>query len=203
MPQALNPAMAPGFTDAASQTQSVFRAVMNALAHPTRLEPLTVDLTPPEPLTPQLAAIALAMADVDAPIWLDARLTTNPAVAGFLRFHTGAPIVQDPKLAAFALVADATTLIPFEQFAIGSEEYPDRSTTLVIAVNGFDGADAVAVEGPGMASGGRLSATPLPTDFRAQWRNNQGHFPRGVDLIFAAPGVVCALPRSSRLSLGT
>lgn len=200
MQQALNPAMAPGFTDASSQTQSVFRSIMNALAHPTRLEIITADLSPPDPLTPELAAIALAMADVDAPIWLDAKLAANPAVAAFLRFHTGAPIVSEAKLAAFALVVDAAALMPLESFAIGTEEYPDRSTTIVIAVDGFGGPDAVAVEGPGMASGGHLSAVPLPTDFRAQWRHNQAHFPRGVDLIFTAPSLVCALPRSSRLS---
>jgi alpha-D-ribose 1-methylphosphonate 5-triphosphate synthase subunit PhnH len=34
---------------------------------------------------------------------------------------------------------------------------------------------------------------------RARLRDNRVLFPRGIDLIFAAPGSVAALPRSSRL----
>ena len=99
----------PGFADPVLDAQRVFRGVMEALARPGSLQPLADLPEVPAPLTPELAAIALALADADAPLWLDAPLAGAPAVAEFLRFHTGAPIVKDPAEAAFALVADPAT----------------------------------------------------------------------------------------------
>ena len=53
----------------------------------------------PLPLTPELAAIALALADPDAPVWLDGPLAGAPEVAAYLRFHTGDRIVSaDPRI---------------------------------------------------------------------------------------------------------
>lgn len=193
-------ALAPGFADPVFDAQRVFRGVMDALARPGTIVSLDTSLDPPAPLTPELAAIALALADQDAPIWLDPPLARSPAAVTYLRFHAGAPIVSDPKEAAFALVSDPASLPPFGSFAFGTEEYPDRSTTIVIAIQGFDGADELTVEGPGLASPGSMSPTPLPADFRDRMVTNHAMFPRGVDLVFTAPGLVAALPRSSRFS---
>ena len=197
---ALDLATTTGFDDPARDSQTVFRVVMNALARPTRLQKLAVALQPPTPLTPELAAIALALADHDAPIWLDPPLARSPAAVTYLRFHAGAPIVSDPKEAAFALVCDPANLPPFEAFAFGTEEYPDRSTTIVIAVDGFDGPEALTVEGPGLETSGSMSPTPLPADFPDRMVANHAMFPRGLDVVFAAPGLVAGLPRSSRSS---
>lgn len=200
MINAPNVAIMPGFDDAPRQSQAVFRAAMDALARPTSIQTLDVALQPPTPLTPELAAIALALADHDASIWLDPDLAANPAVAAYLRFHTGAPIVSDPKEAAFALVSDPAAVPAFEVFAFGTEEYPDRSTTIVMAVERFDGSESVTVTGPGLKDAGTLAPTPAPADLRTRLRDNHLLFPRGVDLVFTAPGRVAALPRSSRLS---
>ena len=195
-----NLAILPGFDDAPRQSQTVFRAVMDALARPATVQNLGMLLQPPAPLTPELAAIALALADHDAPIWLDATLAAHPAVAAYLRFHTGAPIVSDPKDAVFALVADPTAMPSFDSFALGSEDYPDRSTTIVIAVDRVESGEGVWIEGPGMAVPALLAVTPMPSDFQSQVSDNHALFPRGVDLVFAAAGRLVALPRSSRLS---
>lgn len=192
-------ATAPGFTDPPRDSQRVFRAVMNALARPTTLQPLAASLASPSPLTGELAAVALALCDGDAPLWLDPLLAEAPAVAAYLRFHSGAPVVADPAEALFALVADSAGLLPLDRFALGTQEFPDRSTTVVIAVAGFDGLDAITVEGPGLQGRGTVAPHPLPLNFRDRWRANRAVFPRGVDLLFVGAGQVAALPRSSRL----
>ncbi len=51
--------LAPGFADPVHDAQATFRAVMDALARPGLPRPLTPGLTPPAPLTPELAAVAL------------------------------------------------------------------------------------------------------------------------------------------------
>lgn len=195
-------AVEPGFRDYPRDSQKAFRAVMNAMARPTRVEALATTLRPPAPLSAELAAIALVLADNDAPLWLDPPLAASQEVRAFLTFHTGAAILADPGVAAFALVSDPLRLAPFETFALGSEDYPDRSTTLVLAVEGFGGAAPMVFEGPGMAQPSAFAPTPVPADLPARLAANRALFPRGVDLIFAAPGQVAALPRSARIMGG-
>ena len=74
-------ALAAGFADPVIESQGVFRAVMDALARPGTPMPLSAALAPPAPLTPGLAAVALTLADHEAPLWLDPPLAEAPAVA--------------------------------------------------------------------------------------------------------------------------
>ncbi|PIK69245.1 phosphonate C-P lyase system protein PhnH, partial [Methylobacterium frigidaeris] len=127
--------LARGFADPVHDAQGVFRAVMDALARPGTIRPLVPVLAPPAPLTAELAAVALALADSDAALWLDAALARSQAVTDFLRFHTGARITEDPAEAAFALISDAAACPDFGAFAQGTPAYPDRSATLVLAVS--------------------------------------------------------------------
>ncbi len=191
--------LAPGFADAALDSQAVFRACMNALARPAMPQPLAAALTPPTPLTPELAALALALADHEAPLWLDAALEAQPAVRRYLAFHTGARFVDSPAEAAFALVSDAADCPDLRSFALGSDEYPDRSSTLLISVERLETSEGLAFAGPGIKGRAGLVLSPLPVRFEAQLHANAAAFPRGVDLIFTAPGRIAALPRSSRL----
>lgn len=192
-------ALRPAFTDAPRESQATFRAVMSALARPATLQPLAVTLDPPPPLTAELAAIALTLCDNDAPVWLDPPLAAEPGIAAWLRFHTGGTVVADPKEAAFALVSDAAAMPRLSDFAIGTEEYPDRSTTLIVAVRGFAGDVAMTIEGPGIRGSATFAPEPPPAAFAEEWRANRALFPRGVDAVFAGSGTVAALPRSSRL----
>ncbi|MBK3398303.1 MULTISPECIES: phosphonate C-P lyase system protein PhnH [Methylobacterium] len=194
--------LARGFADPVHNAQRVFRAVMDALARPGTIQALATGLAPPAPLTPELAAVALALADADAPLWLDAGLAESPAVAEFLRFHTGARITDDPAEAAFALVSDAAACPTFDAFAQGTPAYPDRSATLVLAVSDLSDREGWHLDGPGIRDSARLAASPLPADMPARLARNHAGFPQGIDLILAAPGRVAALPRSTRVQEG-
>ncbi|MGP9822072.1 phosphonate C-P lyase system protein PhnH [Salinarimonas sp. NSM] len=192
-------ALAPGFADPVLDAQAVFRAVMEALARPGTPQRLALSLAPPSPLPPALAAIALALADHEAPLWLDAALAAEPAVAGWLRFHTGARIVADGREAAFALVSDPATLPPLDQFALGEPAYPDRSTTLVLACTRLEAGRGLVLKGPGIRDVARLDAVPLPEGFVARWRANGALFPRGVDVILASGDRIVGLPRTTTI----
>ncbi|BAT59114.1 alpha-D-ribose 1-methylphosphonate 5-triphosphate synthase subunit PhnH [Variibacter gotjawalensis] len=195
----MNIAAHKGFADPVIESQRVFRAVMNALARPGSVQSLQTNLAAPFPLTPTLAAVALALADQDAPVWLDQPLRETKAVAEFLRFHTGAPIVDNPSESAFALVSAADRLPPLDQFAFGTPAFPDRSTTIVLPVGALGQGAAWILSGPGIAGETELRAGPLPDDFAEQWTENNALFPRGVDLILAAPGSVAALSRTTKI----
>lgn len=200
--------LARGFADPVHDGQAVFRAAMEALSRPGRIRPLVTALAPPGPLTPELAALALALTDADTPVWLDAPLRADPAVAGFLRFHTGAPLVAAPGEAAFALIADPAHCPPFTDFAQGTPAYPDASATLILAVDALSDAEGQGFTergfagqgfaGPGIRGTARLAAGPLPADWAARWAANQAGFPLGIDCLFVAPGRLAGLPRSAR-----
>lgn len=188
-------ALAPGFPDPVHDAQRTFAAVMRAMAEPGRPVPLPSALEPPAPLSPELAAVALALADYETPIFLDAPLAAAREVARFLRFHTGAPIVAAPSAARFAFLADGATMPDLSAFAQGEPDYPDRSATLVVEVAWF-GDGPLLLEGPGIAGRRGFGAAPLPDDLAARLAANRAAFPLGVDLILCAPGRVAALPRS-------
>ncbi|MEJ8571960.1 phosphonate C-P lyase system protein PhnH [Microbaculum marinum] len=197
-------ALSGGFQAPVHDSQAVFRTIMNALARPGTVHDLTPRAKPPATLSAEAGAVALALLDHETPVWCDQALAAAPAVADWLRFNTGAPIVAAPEEAEFAFVADPLRMPPLSSFAQGTADYPDRSTTLVVAVETLDartGADirGADLRGPGIATTARLAPHPLPHAFWDQARANHARFPRGVDLLFTAPGRIAGLPRSTRI----
>jgi alpha-D-ribose 1-methylphosphonate 5-triphosphate synthase subunit PhnH len=179
---------------ASFDNQVAFRALMGAMARPGSTMTLE-GKTAPAPLMPATAALVASLADFETPVWLDPDFRQAPAVVEWIRFTTNAPLVADSRQAAFALVADARNLPDFGEFAQGSEEYPDRSTTVIAQVARFGGG-VFAVSGPGLKETRSFAAEPLPPDFAARCAANRALFPRGIDLIFVAGAAIAALPRS-------
>ncbi|MFG1372464.1 phosphonate C-P lyase system protein PhnH [Xanthobacter oligotrophicus] len=198
------PALAAGFADPVHDAQRTFAALMRAMAEPARPVPLVSALSPPAPLSPEMAATALALLDYETPVYLDATLAAVPDVAAFLRFHTGAPVVADPAAARFALLGNSAALPDFARFAQGEPDYPDRSATLIVQVARMGeespgatsaGEGALVLEGPGIKGTRTFSAAPLPADFARRLAANRALYPLGIDLILCAPGLVAGLPR--------
>jgi len=192
------PAMQPAFHDAPRESQAVFRTVMNAMARPGRILPLEPGLAPPAPLNATAAAILLTLADFETPIWLDAALSGMPEVAAFLRFHTGARIVEHPDAAHFAVIADCLRAPPLAAFAQGTPDYPDLGATVILQVETLH-PSGWSLAGPGINGETAFGAAPLPADFARRLAGNTMLFPRGVDVIFAGRNEIAALPRSVRL----
>lgn len=189
--------IAPGFTDPVHDAQRTFSALMRALAEPGRVFPLASDLAPPAPLSPELAAVALALLDYETPVALAGALGAHPEVMDFLRFHTGAPQAHELSQARFVFFRAGEELPPLAAFAQGEPDNPDRSATLVVEVARFaDG--PLSLFGPGIEGHRAFGAEPLPADFAARLEANAAGFPLGVDLILCAPGAVAGLPRTVR-----
>lgn len=187
-----------GFADPVMQAQQGFRALMDGLANPGTLQDLALDLTPPAPLTPELAAVLLTLCDHDTGVWLEPDLATE-IVTGWLRFHIGSPLNVAPEQAQFAVLRDSNAL-QLNRFSLGTDIYPDRSTTVIMAVPALSGGDALVLKGPGIERSVEISPRGLPGDFLDQWAENRAQFPRGVDLLLVADGAVIGLPRTTRIS---
>ena len=192
-----------GFADPIGAAQSIFRTLMDASARPGSRQPIPVMPAGPQGIPRQLAAIALALADFETPVWLGPGLAGHADCANYLRFHTGAPLVEDPALAAFALVSDAERMPALSTFAQGTLEYPDRSTTVIIAVSDLQGGTLLRLRGPGIRDEAQIAPRPQPDLLADQLAMNRAAFPLGVDLIFASPDEVAAIPRSVRVVTGS
>ncbi|MDP3896597.1 MAG: phosphonate C-P lyase system protein PhnH [Mesorhizobium sp.] len=180
--------------------QATFRAVMDAMARPGTPQALARLPRPPAPLSAVAGAIALTLCDHDTPVWLDAALSASESVREWLGFHTGAPLVRAPADAHFAFAASPAELPALEGFTQGSQDYPDRSATLVLGVASLSGGQALLLQGPGIETGASIAPHPLPRHFVEQWKQNHARFPRGVDVILAGPDAVVCLPRTVRIS---
>lgn len=189
-----------GFENSVDASQEVFRAVMDAMARPGTHHRLPTSLLPPPGLPKSLAALALALADFETPIWLDNSLAEQFAIVRYLKLFTGAPLVSDPGGAAFALVSDVAAMPRTAEFAQGTLAYPDRSTTIFVHVEALDGGSPMKLRGPGIKGTISFAPRPQPPGLVAQLATNRAQFPCGVDLIFASPDGIAALPRSLHVS---
>ncbi len=192
----------PGFADPSLQSQSAFRTLMNAMAHPATIFRAPQPVAAPAPLNPVAAMIALALCDYDTPVWLDHDLAEAEGLASFLSFHTGAPLAAGPGEAAFGFISNPRKLGDITAFAMGTDAYPDRSTTLVIQVEALTNSAGVPLSGPGIKTVTRFGAAPLPERFWEKMRANAALYPRGVDLFFCSKTELAALPRSTRIGEG-
>ncbi|RED38385.1 alpha-D-ribose 1-methylphosphonate 5-triphosphate synthase subunit PhnH [Rhodopseudomonas thermotolerans] len=195
--------LATGFADKVLGAQSTFRAVMEAMARPGRIQRISTSAGTPAPLMHASAALALTLLDHDTPIWLDDAIVADGTVARWLKFHTGAPLTDDPSAAAFALIGNGAALLPLERFALGTPEYPDRSTTLIVQVQALGTGDSFRLHGPGIDGETLLQAVLQPADLFGRLNINAALFPRGIDVVLVSGDQMVAIPRTTRLSQGS
>lgn len=178
-----------GFANPETDAARAFRAALNAMAQPGRIETLP-GVRPPSPLSSASGALLLTLIDHEAPVFL-AGSYDAPAVRQWLAFHAGVDFVPAAQ-AAFA-VGTWTDLLPLSQFAMGTPEYPERSATLIVAVDALK-AEGTHLTGPGIRTEAFLN---LPDE--QVLAENAARFPLGLDFFFTAGDQLAALPRSTRI----
>ncbi|MGH6742177.1 MAG: phosphonate C-P lyase system protein PhnH [Bradyrhizobium sp.] len=188
-----------GFADKVLSAQSTFRSVMEAMARPGSVQRISAVAGAPAGMMRGTAAIALTLFDHDTPLWLDPAMSETPDVSKWLKFHTSAPMVGDPSVCSFALIGDASALPGLDRFAFGSNEYPDRSTTLILQVDSLTEGAAFELAGPGIDGIAVLQATIEPSDLFGRLAINATLFPRGIDVVLVHDDCIVAIPRTTRL----
>jgi len=190
--------MRAGLADPVLDAQRTFRGVLDAMAHPGRIVTLPPLPEPPAPLLPATAVIALTLLDYETPVWLDTRARSGEALE-YLRFHCGVPVVELARAAAFAVVADGEDLPALDDFDLGTDEFPDRSTTVIVQVRSFRPGHGRRLTGPGIDGESRIEVQGVSEWLWSMLRENNASFPRGVDVLLTADSRVVALPRSTRV----
>ncbi|TCT44985.1 phosphonate C-P lyase system protein PhnH [Martelella mediterranea] len=188
-----------GFDNPVFDSQSVFRAVMDGMAEPGTIRQIEAETLAPEPVGPAMSAVLLALADADTPVWLTSTLSAT-ALKSWLSFHCGAKETEEKALAGFAVIEKNAAIPSFELFATGSQEYPDRSTTLIIELPSFEGGETITLSGPGISGTRAIAPQGLPPHFLARWAGNRASFPRGIDIIFTCGRQLFCLSRSTTIT---
>jgi alpha-D-ribose 1-methylphosphonate 5-triphosphate synthase subunit PhnH len=188
-----------GFADKVLSAQSTFRSVMEAMARPGSVQRILAAAGAPAAMMRGTAAIALTLFDHDTPVWLDPRMSETSEVAKWLKFHASAPVVADSSICSFALVGDPAALSDLGRFSFGSNEYPDRSTTLILQVESLSEGPAVELSGPGIEGTALLQVSVRTPDLLDRLAINATLFPRGVDVVLVHDDCIVAIPRTTRL----
>ena len=178
-----------GFADLSRDAAHAFRAALQAMARPGRIERVA-GVAPPAPCSLAAGALVLTLCDTTTPLYL-APSHDDPGLRQWIAFHTGAPIVG-PERAMFGLGTWAA-LSPVDRFAIGTPAYPDRSATLIVEMDRLADQGAT-LKGPGIKERAQLSLPEI-----AAFRDNRRRFPLGFDCYFTCGDRLAGLPRSCRV----
>ena len=189
-----------GFADKVLSAQSTFRSVMDAMARPGSIQRIAAVAGAPGAMMRGAAAMALTLFDHDTPVWLDPLMSGTADVTKWLKFHTGAPVTANSSICSFAMIGDPRALPALDRFALGSNEYPDRSTTLILQVESLTQGAAFELRGPGIDGTAVLQAAVQPADLFERLEINQTLFPRGIDVVLVADDAIAAIPRTTRLA---
>jgi len=187
----------PGFRDPVRDSQRCFRRLLDAMSRPGRIAEIDAIVAPPAGLSPAAAALALTLADIDAPVWLGG---ATADAAPWIRFHTGASVVAEPSTALFAF-ADAGAMPDLRQLDAGTDEYPDRSTTLVVEVRDLSAEGPIALRGPGIETVHRVAIDGPDAAFWQRRTELHELFPRGIDVVFTCGTRALGLPRTTRVEV--
>lgn len=191
-------AILPGFSNPVMDSQQAFRKILDAISHPGRI--VTFENAPegPQALSSAATSVCLALVDFETPVWFDSKAHQT---ADFFKFHCGCPIAELSKDAVFALVADAAKLTDLEVFNLGSNDYPDRSSTVIIDVSGFSNQEGITLRGPGIEHTSQLYVDGVNKGFWEQVQANHSLFPRGIDILLTSGNQLVALPRTTQIEV--
>ncbi len=190
----------PGFGNA-SDTQAMFRRLLEATARPGTVVPLGHArlAIPPQRLRP---ACALLLSILDPEVMLAVEGPEAAGLAEYLRTNTG---VRPAALedADFVVVTGEGSGGRVRGAKCGRLEAPHEGATLVYAPTalGERGSVLLRLTGPGIPMERRLAVTGIAAD---EWRvlDSLRDFPMGVDIWLAAPdGRLAVIPRSTRWTL--
>jgi len=179
--------------------QHSFRRLLKAMSEPGVIVALHQLKHGWQPLNVATTSVLLTLADNDTPVWLASPLC-NDIVSQSLRFHTNAPLVEQPQLATFAVSNDAISAEQLNALCAGSTVAPETSATLIVQVGSLSGGRMLRLTGAGIQEE-RMIAPQLPNCILHELTERPHPFPLGVDLILTCGDRLLAIPRTTHVEV--
>ncbi|NPV91847.1 MAG: phosphonate C-P lyase system protein PhnH [Firmicutes bacterium] len=186
--------------DQVFDTQRYFRLVMDAMARPGKIQQLPgLRFDPPPGLNPYAVGIAITLMDNETTFSL---LPDRQFWREYLRLNTGSRPVELGQ-AEFVLVEGGLDLAEMASLNRGSLQFPERSTYLILMVEGItedEGSGlSLQIQGPGIRHKRRVNLTGLMGINLLRLMVLNREFPLGIEAIIVdRNGRLICLPRSSR-----
>ena len=144
-------------------------------------------------------SLLLTLVDHDTPVWLAPALH-NDLVGQNLRFHTGAPLVEQPQQATFAVASDSISAEQLNVLSAGTVVAPETGVTLVVQLASLSGGRMLRLTGAGIAEE-RMIAPQLPECIIEELTERPHPFPLGIDLILTCGERLLAIPRTTHVEV--
>ena len=187
------------FTLPVQDAQHSFRRLLKAMSEPGVIVALHQLKHGWQPLNIATTSVLLTLADNDTPVWLSNTLH-NDIVSQSLRFHTNAPLVEQPQQATFAVASDTISSEQLNALCEGSAVAPETSATLIVQVPSLSGGRMLRLTGAGIAEE-RMIAPQLPNCILHELTERPHPFPLGVDLILTCGERLLAIPRTTHVEV--
>lgn len=187
------------FTLPVQDAQHSFRRLLKAMSEPGVIVALHQLKRGWQPLNIATTSVLLTLADNDTPVWLSNTLH-NDIVSQSLRFHTNAPLVDQPQQATFAVSSDTISSEQLNALCEGSAVAPETSATLIVQVPSLSGGRMLRLTGAGIAEE-RMIAPQLPNCILHELTERPHPFPLGVDLILTCGERLLAIPRTTHVEV--
>lgn len=187
------------FTLPVQDAQHSFRRLLKAMSEPGVIVALHQLKHGWQPLNIATTSVLLTLADNDTPVWLSNTLH-NDIVSQSLRFHTNAPLVDQPQQATFAVSSDTISSEQLTALCEGSAVAPETSATLIVQVPSLSGGRMLRLTGAGIAEE-RMIAPQLPNCILHELTERPHPFPLGVDLILTCGERLLAIPRTTHVEV--
>ena len=130
----------PAFTLAVQDAQHSFRRLLKAMSEPGVIVSLQQLQHGWQPLNVASTSLLLTLADHETPVWLASALR-NDLVGQNLRFHTGAPLVDQPQQAVFAIANDGISAEQLNVLSAGTVTAPETGVTLIVQLASLSGGE--------------------------------------------------------------
>ena len=187
------------FTLPVQDAQHSFRRLLKAMSEPGVIVALHQLKHGWQPLNVATTSVLLTLADNDTPVWLSNALH-NDIVSQSLRFHTNAPLVEQPQQATFAVSSDTISSEQLNALCEGSAVAPETSATLIVQVSSLSGGRMLRLTGAGIAEE-RMIAPQLPSCILHELTERPHPFPIGVDLMLTCGERLLAIPRTTHVEV--
>ncbi|KHN49394.1 phosphonate C-P lyase system protein PhnH [Pectobacterium fontis] len=185
-----------GFAHPVFGTQLCFRKIVKAMSEPGSL--VTVpSVSGLESMSSATAATLLTLTSHTTPLFIDPRIG-NPLLLRTLCLHTNVPIATTFEDAYFVLLSGNAFSYDLMALSCGSEAEPEKSTTVILEVEGMHDGPCLKLTGPGIKTH-RIISPRLPGSVRNYLCSRPHTFPTGLDFLFTSGKKLFAIPRSTHV----
>lgn len=185
-----------GFAHPVFGTQLCFRKIVKAMSEPGSL--VTVpNVSGLESMSSATAATLLTLTSHTTPLFIDPKIG-NPLLLRTLCLHTNVPIATRLDDADFVLLSGNRFSYDLMALSCGSEVEPEKSTTVIVEVEGMHDGPCLKLTGPGIKTH-RIISPRLPGSVRDYLCNRPHVFPTGLDFLFTSGKKLFAIPRSTHV----